>query len=122
MYVPIAGTCTNWTRLFAPDTAIVPILVRAALDCTSSHQQYALSDLKDILALWSLHVAMSRMSLLTSQHVGGMALQVAFLNVVALPLFSLLKAVLPGAQRMLDAATKNYWMWHKVAQTEGKHS
>lgn len=38
-------------------------------------------------------------------------MQVGFFEVVAMPLFRSLVAVIPGAQPLLDAASDNYFIW-----------
>ena len=43
-------------------------------------------------------------------------MQVGFFEVIVMPLFKAMADVLPAAQPMLDAATKNYYCWRMQKQ------
>lgn len=43
-------------------------------------------------------------------------MQVPFFEVVVLPLYQSLVAVLPGAQHMLNAVSENYMMWRSASE------
>ena len=47
---------------------------------------------------------------------GGPCMQVGFLEVVVLPMFQSMVAVVPGAQLMLNAVADNYLMWRTESQ------
>ena len=46
-------------------------------------------------------------------HPDGMQAQVGFFEVVVLPMFQSLVAVIPGAQNTLNIVSDNYYMWRK---------
>ena len=43
-------------------------------------------------------------------------MQVGFFEVVVLPMFQSLVAVIPGAQAVLNVVSDNYYMWRKGAR------
>lgn len=47
-------------------------------------------------------------------------MQVAFFEVVVLPMFQSMAAVLPGAQVMLNAVSENYVMWRSESEQSSK--